>query len=361
MVFKAIGRALGLGSQKTSRTATTAPTVPAEVETARRDLLSRAGAFAAQPFEPYTAQRIAEFTPDELAGFEAARRIAATSGALAPLTSELVREGVAASRGLATRLPETDLTGYMSPYTQGVLDPAIRDIEERAAKERLRLGQQSARTGAFGGSRQAVAEGELERGTQRAIGDLSARERAAAYNQALAQFRIDQERIPQLYSGALGQVGTGIAQTAARLGTEVAPLATAGQAQRALEQAELDFARQQFEEERDFPIRGIEVLRASLGLSPQVLGIGSTTTETTTQPGPNILGQIGGALMNAPSLIAGGKSAMGGIGSIGGALGLSFLNPFAAAAPSTANINAALANMSGVPFREGGLVNGGPV
>ena len=67
MPFKAIGRALGLGSQKTSQTATTTPIVPAEVEAARRNLLSRAEAFAAQPFQPYTAQRIAGFTPDELA------------------------------------------------------------------------------------------------------------------------------------------------------------------------------------------------------------------------------------------------------------------------------------------------------
>lgn len=332
MPFKAIGRALGLGPQKTTRTSTTTPVAPPEVEAARRNLIQRAEAFAAQPFQPYTAQRIAEFTPDELAGFQAARNIAATSGALAPLTSELVQEGVAATRGLATRLPETDLSGYMSPYTQAVLEPALRDIGERAAQERLRLGQRSAQAGAFGGSRQAIAESELERGTQRAIGDLSARERANAYNQALAQFRIDQERIPGLFSAALGQVGTGLAQTGARLGTEVNPLTQIGGAQRALTQAELDFQRQQFEEERDFPLRGIEVLRASLGLSPQVLGIGSTATETTTAPGPNILGQLTGALIRAPDIIQGGKAAVGGLSSLGSTLGLSFLNPFASGA-----------------------------
>ena len=341
MVFKSIGKALGLGSQKTTQTQTTTPTRPAEVEAASKDLFSRAQAFAAQPFQAYTADRFADFTPDELAGFAAARNVAATSGALAPLTEELVREGVAASRGLATRLPETDLSGYMSPYTEAVLAPALRDIEDRAAQERLRLGQQSARTGAFGGSRQAIAEGELERGTQRTIGDLSARERANAYNQALAQFRIDQERIPGLYSGALGQVGTGLAQTAARLGTEVNPLTQIGGAQRALTQAELDFNRAQFEEARDYPLRGIEVLRASLGLPAASLGIGSTSTTTTTAPGPNVLGQIGGALMNAPSLISGGKSAMG-------ALGLSFLNPFAAAAPAVGGFG---------PFTAGGIGN----
>lgn len=348
-----IGRLLGLGSQKSSRTATTTPIVPAEVEGARKDLFSRAGAFAAQPFEPYTAQRFAEFTPDERAGFEAARRVAATSGALAPLTSELVGEGVAAARGLATRLPETDLTGYMSPYTEAVLAPALRDIGEAAEKERLRLGQQAARTGAFGGSRQAIAESELTGRTQRTVGDISARERAAAYNQALEQFRLDQQRIPALYTGALANVGTGLTQTGQRLGTEVNPLTQIGGAQRALEQAELDFARQQFEEERDFPLRGIEVLRASLGLSPQVLGIGSTVNESRTEPGPNILGQAlgaGGAL--------GGNRLTGMLSSLGSSLGLSFINPFAAA-PSTANIDAALANMTGVPYREGGLVQGG--
>lgn len=332
MPFKAIGRALGLGSQKTSRTATTTPIVPAEVEGARKDLLSRATAFAAQPFEPYTAQRIAEFTPDELAGFGAARDVARTSGALAPLTSELVGQGVAAARGLATRLPETDLSGYMSPYTQAVLDPAIRDIEERAARERLRLGSSAAMKGAFGGSRQAIAESELERGTQRTIGEESAKQRANAYNEALRQFRLDQERIPALYRGALGDVGTGLTQIGQRLGTEVNPLTQIGGAQRALEQAELDFARQQFEERRDFPLRGIEVLRGSLGLSPQVLGIGSTTNETTTAPGPNILSQLTGALMRAPDIIQGGKSAIGGLSSLGSTLGLSFLNPFASAA-----------------------------
>ena len=156
-----LGRLLGIGPQRTSRTATTTPTRPPEVEAASRDLFSRAGAFAAQPFQAYDQPRIAGFTPDELAGFEAARGVAATSGALAPLTSDLVREGVAASRGLATRLPETDLSGYMSPYTQAVLDPALRDIGEASERERLRLGQQAARTGSFGGSRQAISEAEL--------------------------------------------------------------------------------------------------------------------------------------------------------------------------------------------------------
>jgi hypothetical protein len=321
-MFKAISRALGLGPKTTTTTTntTSTPTLPSEVEAARRDLFERSRQFADQGFQPYTQPRIAGFTPDQLAGFQRAREISDASGALAPLTSELTREGVDASRRFAVGLPDVDIESYMSPYTEAALDPAIRDIMERSARERLRLGQQAARTGAFGGSRQAIAESELERSTGRNIGELSAKERANAYNNALAQFRLDQQRIPQLYAGALGMVGTGQQQTEGRLRSEVAPLVQIGGAQQALTQAELDFARQQFEEQRDYPLRGIEVLRSNLGLPSTSLGIGSTGTTTATQtaPGPNVLGQITGAVTQAPKFIGGLTAMYDFLGGIGG-------------------------------------------
>ncbi len=309
----------GTGSQST--TTTNRPTLPGDVAATRRDLLERARTFAAEPYQPYTAPRVAGFTPDQEAAFGAARNIAGQSGALAGLTPELVQQGVAATRGLARTLPEVDIAPYMSPYTEAVLDPAIRDIEERAARERLALGQQAARTGAFGGSRQAIAESELERGTQRSIGDLSARERAAAYTNALAQFRADQERIPALYASALGQVGTGLGQTGQRLATEYAPLLQAGGLQQQLGQTNLDVMRRSFEEEQNFPLRGIEVLRGALGLTPQTLGIGTAGTSST--PGPNVLGSVIGGLTQLPKAAEGantlwnwGSSALSGLRSL---------------------------------------------
>jgi hypothetical protein len=295
-----LGDLFGTGKQTTTTAAT--PQVPADVEAARKDLLARAQAFAAEPFPLYNQPQTAGFTPDQLAGFGTARNLAAESGALAALTPDLVEEGVSASRGLATTLPETDIAAYMSPYTEAVLDPAIRDIEERAARSRLALGQQSARTGSFGGSRQAIAEGELERGTQRNIAEQSALQRQQAYNQALQQFRLDQQRIPELYSGAIGQVGAGLNQVAGRFGTEVNPLLQIGGAQQALDQRNLDVLRRSFEEERDYPLKGIDVLRGSLGLSSQNLGIGNT--EQRSQPGANPLSTIIGGAAQIPGLVS---------------------------------------------------------
>lgn len=312
------GDIFGTGRQTTT-TATT-PQVPADVSAARSDLLSRAQAVAAQPFPRYEQPRVAGFTPDQLAAFETTRNIAGAAGALAPLTPELTREGIAATRGLAQRLPDVNIQEYMSPYTQGVLDPAIRDIEERAARTRLQLGQRAAQTGSFGGSRQAIAEAELERGTQRNIGELSARERANAYNQALAQFRADQERIPQLYSGALSQLGTGLTQTAGRLGVEAQPLLNIGGMQQALGQQNLDVLRRAFEEERDFPLRGIEVLRGALGITPSSLGIGSVQQQSS--PGATPYSAVLGSLIQAPKIIEGGRAAYSGLQSIGSLFGI---------------------------------------
>lgn len=298
------GNLFGTGSQTSTTTA--APQVPPDVQAARQDLLGRAQRAAAEPFPRYDQPRVAGFTPDQLAAFQTTRDIAGAAGALAPLTPELTREGIAASRGLAQRLPDVNIQEYMSPYLQGVLDPAIRDLEERAERRRLELGQQAARTGSFGGSRQAIAEGELERGLQRNIGEESARQRAAAYNQALAQFRADQERIPQLYSGALGQLGTGLAQTAGRLGVEAQPILNIGGMQQALGQQNLDVLRQAFVEERDFPLRGIEVLRGALGITPSSLGVGET--RQVSQPGANVLGSVIGGLTQLPNIAAGAKT-----------------------------------------------------
>ena len=279
----------GIGPQKTTETSSS--TLPANTQAAVDELLARTRGFAAEPFQPYVdAQgnaipRVAQFTADQQKAFGSARTLADQAGGLSALTPELVQQALAATRGVATTLPETDIEAYMSPYTQGVIDPMVRAIEERAAKERLTLGQQSARTGSFGGSRQAIAESELSRGTQRNIAETTASERAKAYNQALEQFRKDQANIPALYSAMQGQLGTGLQQTQGAFGSMVNPLLQTGGLQQARDQANLDVLRQQYEEERDFPLRGITALRQTLGISPQILGLG--TSKEGTQPGAN--------------------------------------------------------------------------
>ena len=52
---------------------------------------------------------------------------------------------------------------YMNPYIQNVVDQNLADVQRQADMERMRVGQAGVTGGAFGGSRQAVAEQELKK------------------------------------------------------------------------------------------------------------------------------------------------------------------------------------------------------
>jgi hypothetical protein len=114
-----------------------------------------------------------------------------------------------------------------------------------------------------------------------------------------------------------GQLGTGLQQTQGALGSMVNPLLATGGLQQAREQANLDVLRQQYEEERDFPMRGITALRQTLGLPTQTLGIGQQQ-QTTDKPGSplNEVIKLGGSVFGSlPPAIA--KSIGGWFNSIG--------------------------------------------
>ena len=395
---------------------TTSPQLRPQAEQLAADFFTKTQQFANQPYQAYTGQRAAGFTPDQLAAFESARGVAGQAGdiygqmaselgasrvpanigtmqslaggigsivpgseallggqteaaqragALAGLAPELLQQTVPGTLSLAQTFPSADIQSYMNPYVQQVLEPALEDLSRRAAIERNALRSQQARTGAFGGSRGAIAEQEQERNVMTEMGRLSANERARAFNEAANQFRLDQQRIPELYSQALGQLGAGqalqrgaaditnqalagraavqaqgltgqqalsnVAQAEAQrqgmlqglagqnlglLQTQVNPLLATGGLQQALSQSELDRAYQDFIEQRDWATRGLAAQQRALGISAATQPIGSTTV--TNPPNANPVGQVLGGTLGllsaAPTIIQGAKS-------IGGALG----------------------------------------
>ena len=59
--------------------------------------------------------------------------------------------------------------------------------------------------------------------------------------------------------------------------------------------------RQDFEEERDYPLRGISALRSTLGLPGATLGIGTQQTETA--PGTDIFSALTAAIGQGPEFL----------------------------------------------------------
>ena len=50
---------------------------------------------------------------------------------------------------------------FMNPFVDQVIDQNLRDIQRQGDIERQRIGGAAIKSGAFGGSRQAIAEQEL--------------------------------------------------------------------------------------------------------------------------------------------------------------------------------------------------------
>jgi hypothetical protein len=101
---------------------------------------------------------------------------------------------------------------YMSPYTQGVVDIALREAERQRGIERLRENTAATQSGAFGGYRQGVVEAEGERNYNQSRNDITTKGYQNAYTDAVAQFAADRAAKQAAYSGnqqALQAAATG--------------------------------------------------------------------------------------------------------------------------------------------------------
>ena len=108
-------------------------------------------------------------------------------GAYKPYTDrseELIEKGVTALDGTLGAYDPTSYQAYMDPYVEDVVDTTYADIQRQADIERARMGGASVSTGAFGGSRQAVAEQEIQRNSADIASQRGAELRSAAFTQA---------------------------------------------------------------------------------------------------------------------------------------------------------------------------------
>ena len=115
---------------------------------------------------------------------------------------------------------------YMSPYMQNVVDVQQREAQRNADIAGTQRGAQAARSGAFGGSRQAVMEAEAARNLATQKGDIQATGLQAAYQQAQQQFNADQARQLQAQQAnqaaglTVGQQNLASQQGTQQLGTQ---------------------------------------------------------------------------------------------------------------------------------------------
>jgi len=99
--------------------------------------------------------------------------------------------GVTAGRTQVGEFGTPQAEQYMSPYQRAVTETQKREAQRQAAMQKAGRSAAAVRSGAFGGSRQAIQEGMAEEALQRQLGDIEAAGTQRAFESAQAQFERD--------------------------------------------------------------------------------------------------------------------------------------------------------------------------
>lgn len=231
---------------------------PAELKPFVSDIFSKAQAVQEQRqeegFRPELTQQLASFTPDQQAAFTGIRE---QVGQTRPLFEEATNLARSATRAATDPAEVADL---MNPFLRNVTDIEKREAQRVADVQEQQLAAQAAQAGAFGGSRAAVLEAERQRNLAQQLGDIEARGRAAAFQDAQARL---ENQFAREGAGAaqLSALGAAIpAQTFKELGA----LSGVGAAEQQQAQRALDIATQQAREEYGFPMQTLQDFQSIL-------------------------------------------------------------------------------------------------
>ena len=146
-------------------------------------------------------------------------------GVYAPMLrtgEQTMAQGVAALGGTSGAYDPMSYKSFYDPFVEQVIDTTEQDIMRQGAQERQRIGSSAVEAGAFGGSRQAVAEQELQRNLADQMARTGAQLRSAAYTGA-------QQQAQNVFENQMNR-GQNAAQIFQGLGTAQAALGEAGQA-----------------------------------------------------------------------------------------------------------------------------------
>ena len=157
---------------------------------------------------------------------------------------------------------------FMNPYLTAALAPQLAEARRQSNISGLANRAKLTQAGAFGGSRQAIMDAERDRNLQQNLAAITGKGYADAYDRAMKQFNVEQDR------------GLTAAEQASKYGlAAIQKQADLGRTQRDIEAEGIAADKLQFEEERDYPYKAVQFMQSLL----QGLQI-ATQSYTYTQP-----------------------------------------------------------------------------
>jgi len=271
------------------------------------------------------------FAAQQLAGLSQGQRDAITRatqgvGAFQPFLQQgaaavgqgIGQLGTAQQRVAAAGIDPTSYQEFMNPFMEDVIATTQQDIADKGAQQQLQAQARAAGQGAFGGSRQAVLQGQIAADVMDQQARTGAQLRSAGFQQAqnLAQQAAQQQLRQAQLTGQLGQTVAGLGVQTAGLGQlgqqmgvqDVNTLLGIGGLQQQQGQRELDVARANQLAQQALPFQRIGFMSDIFRGVPAL----QQTYSTTTTPPPSRTSQLLG--LGIAGLGAAGSA--GGIGNL---------------------------------------------
>jgi hypothetical protein len=263
----------GGGSQQIPSTTTQYIREAPGIEERKLGLMDIASSLAKTPIN-IPAMQVAPLGALEQQGITAS----GVTGVGAPTTTAGIGQVLSSLQG-------PNINQFLNPYQSYVVD----EINRQSQMAQNQLGAQAVQYGAFGGGRQGIAQGELERARLGRVGEAMAAGFGQAANLASQQQQIGLQGAQQL--GALGLQQQGMSQQ------DINQLMAAGGLQRQLAQQTLEAARQTELQRAYEPYQRAEFVK-------NIYAAGPTSTSAITQTtapgtGTNPLAQAAGAGLGA--------------------------------------------------------------
>ena len=158
------------------------------------------GTFANPAFNPQVPEKKAEGGLMSLKRFQTGDLV--VGGSPTTTTTNLSGQDVASGQPVPSLYPVNyggqNVTNvqasYMSPYMQGVVDPALREAKRQSEIQGMTNAAKFTQAGAFGGTRNVLADAERQRNLMTQLGDIQGMGLQKAYESGLGQFNVEQNR-----------------------------------------------------------------------------------------------------------------------------------------------------------------------
>ena len=285
---------------KGGQTSTTKEELPPHVVEAQKHLINT-GQRLTDPFVQNAPQyAVAGFTPDQMKGFDLTRTMAETAF---NTPTGMLTGNAAQARGVGpAQLNPGEINQFMNPYNQAVIGTTLGNMRRERDNASAGIGARYAAQAGLGGSGEALARGQLNRGFGEQVASTVANlmsqgfDRASALAMANAQMRQQGAQMAQqnnqFNAGAQNAMAVQSAQTnSAMLNDEQArqmraiqQLLQGGQAQQVQGQAALDVP--------------YTMLQRLVGTTPSLNNTGGTKTTETSGGGGSGIAQMGLGLMS---------------------------------------------------------------